>query len=238
MIAIYDIEINAANVITIMNLTFGLLSIYYIMNSDFISALRCIILAAVCDAIDGAVARRFNLQSAFGAQIDSLSDIVSFGIAPIYIIYHHTFLITQTHNSTLYLSCIMYCVFASMRLARFNIAKIMPNTNNNEYFHGIPMPVAGLSVMSINIMHHLCMSKMISANHIIALIIFIALLMISKIPMMSHQSIPKTLVNNIILVLLIGLTLMYPCILLPLLSAMYMVVSLCYYKIKLSKHRI
>ncbi|WP_456472074.1 CDP-diacylglycerol--serine O-phosphatidyltransferase [Methanocaldococcus sp.] len=109
--------------VTILNLTFGLLSIYF-NNPKFIY------LAVIFDALDGYVARKTGTVTEFGKELDSLSDIVSFGVATSYFLFNISFLLS-----------LIFCIAGALRLARFNIIK----TND---FIGLPIPAASLLVIS------------------------------------------------------------------------------------------
>src|SRR5690625_2336866 len=82
------IKSQLANGITLMNLSFGVMAIIFVVNGSEKLALLFILLAALFDRFDGKVARKFNIESASGKELDSLCDLVSFGVAPALLIYH------------------------------------------------------------------------------------------------------------------------------------------------------
>ena len=75
------------NIFTLLNLTFGVLSLLYAVHQDYLAAAIFILVAALLDGVDGRIARRLHVSSELGKQLDSLSDLVSFGVAPAMLIY-------------------------------------------------------------------------------------------------------------------------------------------------------
>lgn len=123
-----------ANALTLINLGFGSLAIIYVLNDQLRVGLLLIAIAALFDRLDGAAARRFNATSELGKQLDSLSDIISFGVAPAMLMYQATlyeFGITGAIFTIIYIMC------GALRLARFNI------TESNTHFVGLPITAAG-----------------------------------------------------------------------------------------------
>ena len=124
---------NAANFITLTNLSLGSFATIAVMNDHPRIAILLIFLAALADRFDGAVARKFDVESELGKQLDSLCDLISFGVAPALIVYNvalHEFGPWGMFFTAFYIACGAY------RLARFNV------TPSNGYFVGVPIPVA------------------------------------------------------------------------------------------------
>ena len=132
------------NLITSASLFFGLLAIKYSIDGrisgnmqEFVFAAYAILAAGLCDGLDGSVARLTHTQSSFGVQLDSLCDLVSFGIAPAIVIYNYAL------NDFYRLGFCVAFIFAAcgaLRLARFNVQSAMGKTSGN--FTGIPIPMA------------------------------------------------------------------------------------------------
>lgn len=132
------------NLITSASLFFGLLAIKYSIDGrmsgnaqEFVFAAYAILAAGLCDGLDGSVARLTHTQSSFGVQLDSLCDLVSFGIAPAIVIYNYAL------NDFFRLGFCVAFIFAAcgaLRLARFNVQSAMGKTSGN--FTGIPIPMA------------------------------------------------------------------------------------------------
>jgi len=120
--------------LTAMNLASGFIAI--LLNDPFYSPI-IIMLGAFFDLLDGAIARKLDVSSEFGAELDSLADLVTFGVAPSYLYYHHI-LQNQNHIAAIIVTSLLV-VFSGLRLAKFNIDK-----SQKTNFTGIPTPVTGL----------------------------------------------------------------------------------------------
>lgn len=128
------------NLFTTAALFFGFFAIVQAMQGDFERAAVAIFIAMVLDGLDGRVARMTRTQSAFGAEYDSLSDMVSFGVAPALVIYEWAL----TGMGRLgWIAAFIYCACAALRLARFNTTlEVM----DKRYFQGLPSPAAAALV--------------------------------------------------------------------------------------------
>ena len=128
------------NMITLAALFGGFYAIVMAMNGRYDLATVGIFVAMVLDSLDGRVARMTNTQSAFGEQMDSLSDMVSFGAAPALIAYEW---VLRDLGRWGWIAAFVYCACAALRLARFNV-----NTGvvDKRYFQGLPSPAAAALV--------------------------------------------------------------------------------------------
>jgi CDP-diacylglycerol--serine O-phosphatidyltransferase len=126
---------------TLANLFFGFWSIISAFNGNFRQAGWYIVYAFVFDSLDGRVARRMGTGSRFGAELDSLVDIVSFGVAPALLIY---FLEFSTAGRFGWIVCFLYVGGAALRLARFNVLSHGKPTPG--WFTGLPSPAAGMTL--------------------------------------------------------------------------------------------
>ncbi len=128
------------NLFTLAGLFGGFYAVVMAVNGEFDKAAIGVFLAMVLDSLDGRVARMTNTQSAFGEQMDSLSDMVSFGAAPALICYIWAL---QGLGRWGWLAAFVYCACAALRLARFNV-----NTGvvDKRYFQGLPSPAAAALV--------------------------------------------------------------------------------------------
>ena len=129
------------NALTLGNLFFGFWSIIAALRGDFGLAAWLVVLAAVADGIDGRVARFARTGSPFGTELDSLVDLVSFGVAPAIIVYRQ-FLEAGDWSWAL---AFIYVAAVAVRLARFNIEQ---GGQAHIHFHGLPSPVAGVTLAS------------------------------------------------------------------------------------------
>lgn len=126
------------NLFTSAALFGGFFAIVQAMNGRFEWSAIAIFIAMVMDGLDGRVARLTNTQSAFGAEYDSLSDMVSFGVAPALILYIWAL---QPLGKLGWLAAFFYCACAALRLARFN-TKLEDEFQDKRYFQGLPSPAA------------------------------------------------------------------------------------------------
>ena len=124
------------NILTTMALFAGFYAIVSAMKGQFESAAIAIFIAMVMDTLDGRVARLTNTQSAFGAEYDSLSDIVNFGLAPSLVVYNWGLF---SLGKIGWLVAFFYTAATALRLARFNV---QINTMDKRFFLGIPCPAA------------------------------------------------------------------------------------------------
>lgn len=132
--SIRKMKSNAANIMTIGNLSFGGAAIISTLNENYSYSVLFIFIAALLDRLDGMVARKFGTESELGKQLDSMSDIISFGMAPAILMYT---LILNDFGTIGAGFAIIYMASGAFRLARFNL------TESDGYFTGLPITVAG-----------------------------------------------------------------------------------------------
>jgi CDP-diacylglycerol---serine O-phosphatidyltransferase len=123
-----------ANLLTLTNLSLGGFSVIATLHNQMNLSLLLIFIAALTDRLDGMAARKLNIESELGKQLDSMSDIISFGVAPALLIY--TAVLNEFSFPGMFFA-IFYIVCGAFRLARFTI------TENNGYFTGLPITAAG-----------------------------------------------------------------------------------------------
>ena len=131
------------NLFTLAALFGGFYAIVMAMNEHFDLAALGVFCAMVLDSLDGRVARMTNTQSAFGEQMDSLSDMVSFGAAPALIAYEWAL---RPLGRWGWIAAFVYCACAALRLARFNVNTAVVD---KRYFQGLPSPAAAALVMGL-----------------------------------------------------------------------------------------
>lgn len=173
-----------ANTVTSLNVFCGFLSLLYASQHDFQMAAVFIIVAAIFDAFDGIVARLLGTSSRFGVELDSLSDVVSFGAAPAFLIYKaYAF---QLGVAGIVLSSLLL-IFGALRLARFNLS--VEDLNTKSDFSGLPIPVSAITVALLVFSFHKDGSLIFPYNYIASpLVIGLAILMVSKI---RYNALPK-----------------------------------------------
>lgn len=125
--------------LTLGNLFFGVWAMVAASRGEFIVAAWLIVLAGVADTLDGRVARITQTGSRFGAELDSLVDAISFGIAPAFVVYH----LFLEDGSWGWLAAFFYITAAVIRLARFNVEQA---GHAKVAFHGLPSPAAGMAL--------------------------------------------------------------------------------------------
>ncbi len=175
------------NIVTFISLTLGLTSIKFAIDNKWEISVSLIVFASFLDNIDGKLARLFKSNSNFGIELDSLSDFLSFGIAPALIVFFWT-LDGSINNSWAYV--IFYAICSSSRLAKFNISSHEKDIKNIKlkFFQGISTPAAaGLVLLPMMIFFRFENDFFI--NPILAAIILIcsAILMNTNIPTYSFK---------------------------------------------------
>jgi CDP-diacylglycerol--serine O-phosphatidyltransferase len=130
------------NLITTVNMFFGFFAIVYSIKGDFVIAAYAIVASAIFDLLDGRVARLTHSTSEFGAQYDSLTDIVSFGVAPGTLLFLWAL---QPFGRLGWLAAFFYVACGALRLARFNVSR---EVTEPGYFQGLPIPMAAGIVAS------------------------------------------------------------------------------------------
>ncbi len=130
------------NLLTSAALFSGFFAIVSAMNSKYEQAAVAIFIAMVLDGLDGRVARMTNTQSTFGAEYDSLSDMVSFGVAPALIVYVWAL---KPLGKIGWIAAFIYCACGALRLARFN-SKTEDSLQDKRFFQGLPSPAAAALV--------------------------------------------------------------------------------------------
>lgn len=138
------------NLLTTVNMFFGFFAIIYSINGNFKYAAYAIVIAAVFDQLDGRVARFANATSRFGAEYDSLSDLISFGLAPGLMLFLWSL---EPFGRVGWLASFFYLACGALRLARFNVQS---GSVEKAYFQGLPIPMAaGIVASSVLAFHDL-----------------------------------------------------------------------------------
>ncbi len=136
----------AANAMTLLNLTLGAIAIVCILKGQLELSFWFIFLCALFDRFDGMIARKLQIESEFGKQLDSLCDLISFGVAPAFLIYQG---VLYEFGIPGLVFIILYIICGAIRLARFNI------TEFDGHFTGVPITIAGcllaMSFLTINL---------------------------------------------------------------------------------------
>ena len=177
------------NFVTLLSLSSGFTSISFSLNKEWEIAIYLILLATVFDFFDGWFARKLKSGSNFGAELDSLSDFVSFGVAPSVLIYLWS---TNSLGSLGWGATLFFVICSSLRLARFTADIYITNKpiDDNEYFVGIPSPAAaGLVLLPLFIFFEFNIEFIKNEYLNLFSTIFVGFMMISKIPTLSLKKI-------------------------------------------------
>ena len=178
----------APNIVTMLALCAGVTAIRYGIQEMWSKAVLCIFLAAVFDALDGRVARFLKTSSKFGAELDSLSDFVSFGVAPAILIYRWSLFDLPRFG---WFFCLLFVIAMSMRLARFNtMLESAPQPEYwNHYFVGVPAPMAaGLALLPVLISFDFPEMEFLHSHALMGVVMCtVSLLMVSRIPTLSTK---------------------------------------------------
>ncbi len=132
------------NILTVSGLVSGLTALRFAMDGRWAGVIVLIAVAAVFDALDGRTARKFQTQSAFGAALDSLSDLVVFGVVPALCLYIWAL---KGQGTLAWTATLLYAVSIALRLARFDSELPDPPEYAKNYFTGIPAPASGFLVL-------------------------------------------------------------------------------------------
>ena len=201
------------NILTLIGVCIGLTSIRFALSGEFHLAIIAIIIAALIDGLDGRIARLIKGTSKVGKELDSLTDMISFGVAPAFIMY---FWKLNTLGRFGWLICLIYVICVALRLARFNINSNQEPSWRDNFFEGVPSPAGGILVLTPLIIS-LTNFDYISINYNIVVPVFFvitSLLLISKFPSYSFKKIVIQRKTTIFLlfgiILFFGLLLIYP----------------------------
>ena len=201
------------NMLTLIGVCIGLTSIRFALDEKFEFAIIAIIFAALFDWLDGRIARLIKGTSEVGKELDSLADVISFGVAPAFIMY---FWKLNELGRFGWLLCLVYVSCVALRLARFNVNSNQGPSWRDNFFEGVPSPAGGILVLTPLIVS-VTSFDYIALNYDIivpACFIVISLLLISKFPSYSFKKIIVQRKATIFLlfgiVLFLGLLLIYP----------------------------
>ena len=230
------------NILTLGGVCLGISSIKFSIDGNFSLSVTLILLAAILDALDGRIARLIKGTSEFGKELDSLTDFVSFGIAPVFILY---FWELNSYGKLGWAIALIYSVCCVLRLARFNLTKHdESHAWKNNFFEGIPSPAGGLIIL-IPLIYELSNFDFDFNLRFITpyLTIFIALMLVSKVPTPSLKKISISPKTTIFLLLSVGIIfialLFYTFKTILFFSLIYLItipLSIFFYKKQISKH--
>jgi len=202
------------NAITLIGVCIGLSSIKFALDGKFALAVIAILFAGLMDALDGRIARLIKGTSKMGKELDSLGDVISFGVAPALIMY---FWNLQYLDKLGWFVCLVYVVCVALRLARFNVSSSEEPSWKDNFFEGVPSPAGGIIVLMPLILSFSGLGEMffkINYDVIVpAFFIVVSVLLISTVPTYSFKKIiiPRTMTKFLLfgIVLFFGALLVY-----------------------------
>jgi CDP-diacylglycerol--serine O-phosphatidyltransferase len=192
------------NILTLGGVCLGISSIKFSIDGNYNLAVTLILFAAILDALDGRIARLIKGTSEFGKELDSLTDFVSFGIAPVFVLY---FWELSNYGKLGWAITLIYSVCCVLRLARFNLTKVDENQEwKKNFFEGIPSPAGGLLIL-MPLIYDLTDLNIGFDIKILTpyLTIAIAILLVSKIPTLALKKISISPKTTVFLLLSIGI---------------------------------
>jgi len=227
------------NMLTLIGVCIGLTSIRFALDGRYELAVIAILFAAIIDGLDGRIARLIKGTSKVGKELDSLTDMISFGVAPAFIMY---FWKLNTLEKFGWLLCLIYVICVALRLARFNINSNQEPSWKDNFFEGVPSPAGGILLLTPLIIS-LSGFNFPQLNYNLMVPIFFILtsfLLISKFPSYSFKKIVIPRKTTIFLlfgiVLFFGLLLVYTFNVIAISAAIYVLLLpisfLHYQKIK------
>ena len=229
------------NMLTLIGVCIGLTSIRFALDERFDFAIIAIIFAALIDALDGRIARLIKGTSKVGKELDSLTDMISFGVAPAFIMY---FWKLNSLGRFGWLLCLIYVICVALRLARFNINSNQESSWKDNFIEGVPSPAGGILVLTPLIIS-LSGFDLFKLNYEVIVptfFILISFLLISKFPTYSFKKIVIPRKTTIFLlfgiVLFFGLLLIYTFNVIAMSSVVYVFllpISFLHYQ-KIKKH--
>ncbi len=191
------------NILTLGGVCLGISSIKFSIDGNFSLAVIFILLAAILDALDGRIARLIKGTSEFGKELDSLTDFVSFGIAPVFILY---FWELNNYGKLGWAITLIYSVCCVLRLARFNLTSVdKRHAWKSNYFEGVPSPAGGILILMPLIFELTELKFNFNLKDFAPFFtILIAILLVSKIPTLSFKKISISPKATVFILLGIG----------------------------------
>ena len=226
------------NAITLIGVCIGLTAIKFAIDGKFAVAIIAILFAGLMDALDGRIARLIKGTSKMGKELDSLGDVISFGVAPALIMY---FWNLQYLEKLGWFICLIYVVCVALRLARFNINSDEEPSWKDNFFEGMPSPAGGIIVLFPLILSFSEFGKFFpEVNYDLLVPIFfiiVSILLISTIPTYSFKKIviPRTMTKFLLfgIVLFFGALLVYTFKILAVSSFVYLcLIPISYFHFK------
>jgi len=162
---------NIANMVTYINVSAGLMAISFIVQGDFFTAIVLAWIGGACDIIDGKLARKYNLSTEFGIQLDSFADFLSFVVMPAFLLFYavkHYNGITGVEELLLGLVFIWYVINGLRRLVEFNLKVDVGEVE--KYFEGVPTPLGAILLW---VLYLLTAYGLLTSGYVIAFLVLV-----------------------------------------------------------------
>ena len=236
---------NIPNFITLLNLVSGGISIVFAFGNDLVMAAIFIGLSAVFDFLDGMMARLLNARSPIGLQLDSLADVISFGLAPSFIVFHlmnsamNTPVVMVNGVNIILFSAFLIPAFSALRLAKFNI-----DERQLDSFIGLPTPANALFFASLPLValqaaqsHQIIITGLLNSYWVLlSITMFFSWLLVSPLPLMAFKfkslGVKENLPRYIFLISAVVLFFLLRFHALPLIIILYLIISVVFNRIK------
>ena len=192
------------NILTLVGVCIGLSSIKFAFDGKFELSIVAVIVAGIIDGLDGRIARLIKGTSKVGKELDSLTDVISFGVAPAFIMY---FWSLSEIGRLGWLISLIYVICVALRLARFNVNSEGESSWKDNFFEGIPSPAGGILVL-MPLIYSFSEIQLFNPNYktiVPILFISISILLISKVPTYSLKKIVVPRSATIFLLLIVAL---------------------------------
>jgi|TARA_B100001093_G_C26791529_1_gene999186 CDP-diacylglycerol---serine O-phosphatidyltransferase len=230
------------NLLTIIGVCLGISSIKFALDENYSLAVIFLVFASILDALDGRIARLIKGTTEFGKELDSLTDFVSFGIAPAFILY---FWELKNYGKIGWAITLIFSVCCVLRLARFNLTKISEDAEwKLNFFEGVPSP-AGAGLALLPLVYELSDLKFnVDVKSMTPFfVVIVALLLISKIPTFSLKKIKIS--SQLTIFLLFGIVIVFISLIfftfesLLIIGAIYLIsIPLSYYSYKKTSKKV
>ena len=160
---------NIANIVTYLNITMGVMAIYFIVKGDFFTAIVLAWIGGACDIADGKLARKYALSTEFGIQLDSFADFLSFVVMPAFLLFYavkHYTVVSGSEELLLGMVFIWYIISGLRRLVEFNLKVDVGEVE--KYFEGVPTPLGAILLW---ILYLLTAYGIVSSGYVVALLV-------------------------------------------------------------------
>jgi CDP-diacylglycerol--serine O-phosphatidyltransferase len=164
-----DNRFNIANLVTYLNITMGVMAIYFIVKGDFFTAIILAWIGGACDIVDGKLARKYKLSTEFGIQLDSFADFLSFVVMPAFLLFYAVKQyvgISGVEELILGLVFIWYIINGLRRLVEFNLKVDVGEVE--KFFEGVPTPLGAILLW---ILYLLTAYGIVNSGYIIAILV-------------------------------------------------------------------